>query len=119
MSVFEAAKEGDLESLTSLLTANPEIINSVNAGDQGRTPLIYASKEGHEHIVRYLIQAGADINQTNANGWTALHVASANHFGDIVAFLLSSGADRTLKAKNGKTAEEMAVQEPVKRAFKH
>eukprot|EP00796_Vickermania_ingenoplastis_P008578 gene8578-6018_t len=49
----------------------------VDAVDQqGRTPLIWASREGHTNVVEYLIRAGADVFHQDLDGMTALRYAA-------------------------------------------
>lgn len=54
--------------------------NGINASvsnlcvhNKKRTALMYAAQEGHEEIVRYLIEKGADKNITDTRGKTAYH----------------------------------------------
>jgi ankyrin repeat protein len=44
--------------------------------DNGETPLSIAAENGHEVVVRALIEAGADINNAAVNGYTALYIAA-------------------------------------------
>lgn len=43
--------------------------------------------------VRALLQQGADLEQENSKGWTALMVASETDYTELVELLLSAGAD--------------------------
>ena len=45
------------------------------------------------------VDLGADVNQVNAEGDTALHVAAENEHTTVVQFLVESGAE--INAKNG------------------
>lgn len=48
----------------------------VNAVDkQCRTPLIWASREGHTEVVEYLLSVGADVAHKDLEGYTALFYA--------------------------------------------
>jgi ankyrin repeat protein len=57
------------------------------------TPLIKAAEMGNAEIIRTLIQAGADINQTNNERFTALMTAARFARLDAVKTLLLLGAD--------------------------
>ena len=46
------------------------------ANDDDETPLFIAAYEGHEAILRALIEAGADINKAKDTGATPLFVAA-------------------------------------------
>ena len=41
---------------------------STRATNDGRTPLMIASQEGHEEIVRVLLERGANVNQGDHEG---------------------------------------------------
>jgi len=52
------------------------------------TPLIIASKYGHTKYIKTLVDAGADINQPDIDGWNALLVASISNYPNFVIELL-------------------------------
>ena len=70
----------------------------------GRSPLMFASGRGHEHILSMLLREGADPNLQSDVGETALMVAT--RFGQIATVLrqLKAGARIELKTKQGQTA---------------
>ena len=51
-----------------------------------------AAQNGHHNSTRFLIQAGADVNQARNDGWTALGVASHKGHVEICGRLLIAGA---------------------------
>jgi ankyrin repeat protein len=57
------------------------------------TALLYAARDGRGDIARMLVDAGADVNQVEANKMTPLLIAIANDHLDVAHFLLSKGAD--------------------------
>src|SRR5262245_63241815 len=59
-NLIEAVKQGDLESVRTMLDANDEIVNQRD--ESGATPLHYATLNGHRQIVRLLLERGAEIN---------------------------------------------------------
>ena len=67
----------------------------------GKTPLHNAAKEGHEMIVRWLVEAGADVNEATDDratgqiydGVTPLCIAALEGREEVVRGLLQAGAD--------------------------
>jgi len=56
--------------------------------------LLEATNNGDYQRVEKLLEEGADVNATNADGWiTPLHIASFNGYTDIARILLQYGAD--------------------------
>ena len=56
------------------------------------TPLIEAVKQGDVQVVRALIKSGADVNQPEGDGATALHWAAHRDSVELVRLLLDAGA---------------------------
>ena len=70
----------------------------------GFSPLMFAARQGHEEIVKALVEAGADVNHQNPGDQsTALVVATINGHFDIGRYLLEHGADPRLASDNGVT----------------
>ncbi len=66
-------------------------------------PLIFAARHGHLQVAQALVEAGADVNQTTADGWTALLAATHNRYYGLGAWLLERGADPDLANAGGWT----------------
>lgn len=87
----------------------------------GGAALVEGSFWGPEHleIVKLLLDAGADINQTSSAGWTPLIAAAApGNRPNLVDFLLSRGANVNLKSEEGRTALIYAVRHENKAVFR-
>src|SRR6056297_3308336 len=66
------------------------------------TPLMWASYCGHAHIVSFLLECGAHIDQAEeGKSRTALYLASGRGHVHVVSLLLEKGANPTLKRKGG------------------
>ena len=50
----------------------------------GQTPQSSAAKYGHLAIVKQLLEAGADVDSKNTDGWTPLSIASKLGHSDVV-----------------------------------
>ena len=59
----------------------------------GNTALMFAARVGSVASARHLIAAGADVDDTNAWGVSAITMAAHAGFGELVALLLEAGAD--------------------------
>ena len=85
------------------------IAGLVGSGGGGLTPLTFAAREGDIESAKYLLDAGADINQTTEYGWTALLTATNNRHYKLGAFLMSRGANPSLANKGGWTPLYLAT----------
>ncbi|KAJ8430507.1 hypothetical protein Cgig2_010837 [Carnegiea gigantea] len=64
------------------------------------TPLYYAVQVGAMQTVKLLIKYNADVNHSDNEGWTLLHVAMQRRNRNIAKFLLINGADKTEKIRS-------------------
>jgi ankyrin repeat protein len=85
------------------------IAGLVGSGGGGLTPLIFAAREGDLESAKYLIDAGADINQPTEYGWTPLLTATNNRHYKLGVFLMSRGANPSLANKGGWTPLYLAT----------
>jgi len=117
MDIFIVVIRGDLESLKKLVSegSNVEIED-----DWGRTPLIYASKNGRLEIMKYLIEeCNANVEAKDKLGYTPLMRASMYDHFEIVKYLIEEhNANVEAKSNNGNTplmwASELSRLEIVK-----
>jgi len=86
-------------------------INSRDAKDS--TPLHWACYAGAESSVAYLLAWGADVNATDNQGLTPLHLsvksAEESKSTRSLRHLLIKGADRKIKSFDGKTPKDIAA----------
>lgn len=89
-----AAALGDLERVTTILDEDPSRVSE--SRPCGRRALSAAVEFGHDHIVRLLLERGADPNWTegaDAPRGSALHIAARAGDLTLVELLLAHGAD--------------------------
>lgn len=107
--LFQAAQDGDVTKLQSLLASRPELANNEN--QDGLTPLGYASHYGQAGAVRVLLEHGADINALSHSSIsfipsnTALHAAFAGERSPaVIRLLLAHGASTSILDSDGQYA---------------
>jgi ankyrin repeat protein len=70
----------------------------------GRTPLLWAAANGHEAVVKLLVEKGAELECKDKNyGQTPLSWAAANGHEAVVKLLVEKGAELECKDKYGRT----------------
>ncbi|XP_022104116.1 inversin-like isoform X2 [Acanthaster planci] len=84
---------------TSLVKCNVSVLDNMF-----RTPLHWAAVLGHTHIVDLLLDAGANVTSSDANGATPLHYAAQNNHADTVAAFLSRDGITDEPDLEGRTA---------------
>lgn len=96
-------KAGEL--VKALLAAEPDL-KAVSRN--GRRVLHWAAEYGHLDVVRAALKAGVDLDEQDAEGLTALHLAAAEGQRASAFLLLDEGAGRTLTSRNGQTAFDVS-----------
>jgi ankyrin repeat protein len=94
---FSRIREGNLESISKGLEANPELLHTKDP--RGATPLIMASYYDHRDVVRLLLSKGARIDEKDGSGNTALMGVCFKGYEEMAKILLEAGAD--VNARNG------------------
>jgi ankyrin repeat protein len=93
-----AAQQGNFELMTELLkNGDASLLNQADAA--GRTPLVYAAKNGHLNIVRYLISQHVNVNvMLDVQGTSKSLLCCLIEDGkfDIVHALIEADADLNL-----------------------
>jgi len=85
LPVHWAASDAKLKSIKFFLDHRVDI-NAVDANNC--SPLILAAQYGRWEAVVYLIKNGADVNQRDINGDTALHWAAYKGYEDVTGLLV-------------------------------
>lgn len=102
--LMTAAANGNARLVETLLILRANILKN---NKYGESALALAALNGHQEIVRILVEAGARIN---ASGWGALHYAVFNGQADIVRYLVEQGGDVNARAPNHHTALMLAAR---------
>ncbi len=76
----------------------------------GVTALLLAAREGSAECIRLLIEHGADVNQTSADGSSPLLTAVQNGFYSVGSLLLDHGANPNLVNDKGWSPLYLAVK---------
>ncbi len=97
LTLLQAIESGDIGAVSAMLSKG---INA-NFLYNGYTPIMVATMKGHTSIIQYLIVRGVDVNASNENGSTALHIAVYNNDFEAINLLLDSGANLKIQDKNG------------------
>jgi ankyrin repeat protein len=109
---------GDLEGVRLLLDAGA---NARAAARDGSTPLMMAAgvswrdergiatEEESIAVIRVLLAHGADIDERNPTGETALHGAAGRGAPAVIRFLVASGADLSARDTTERTPLHVAM----------
>lgn len=107
VTILDVARRGTVAEMSSLLTAQPQAIESKTA--QGFTPLILACYNGNDDVATFLIQQKANLNNVSPNG-TALMASVVKNNQKLAKLLLENKANPDLQDGNGFTALHYAIQ---------
>lgn len=89
--ILWGAETANREILEEVLKVDPALVNACD--QDGYTPLHRAAYEGHTHIIQFLLERGAQIENRTNDGWTSLHSAANWGHAGAAGMLLRHGAD--------------------------
>lgn len=105
-ALWIAAQNNDRAVAAALLaaSASPNLVSGIDR----TTPLILACSQGNTQLAQLLLQNGADVNMTGADGITSLIAACKGHANEksleIVKLLLAQGVQVNNRLTTGETA---------------
>jgi ankyrin repeat protein len=103
LNLWTAASVGNLAEVASRLELGDINVNWKNPDAYGESPLIASSRLGHLPVVTALLDAGADVNQVEGGGRTAIYWAAFKGDTEIINLLLDRGADPNIAEQDGYT----------------
>lgn len=107
MNIFEAIKQGDLETIIILIRKNKVDTNYID--EEGRTVLHYAALKGHLDIVKAFIKFGAEVDARDRRNVTPLWLTTVSSYQDIAIELLKHGANPNAKDQVGNSVLHIAA----------
>jgi len=78
-----------------VLLTSPAAVNCADSNN-GNCPVHIAAQNGHNDIIKLLIEKNADLNVKNAKGNTGIHMAVGYDYYDAASMLIKAGADENL-----------------------
>ena len=109
-SVDDAIKAGDMVKLQALFDKQPPMRGDLPSGrGLGGTWLQHAAQYGGGDAVRFLLQRGAPLEETDSFGDTPLLTAARQGIFAALTALLAAGASVRVCNKTGSTALHLAV----------
>jgi ankyrin repeat protein len=114
LSLHELAKTGDVEKIQELLN----VVDIETRDQENNTILHIASYYGHETLVEYLLDKGANTDATNINRRIPLHLASQLGHVKVVKQLLDKGHKSSARDKWGLTPLSRAAYKGHKEVVK-
>lgn len=111
-SFFAAVNRGDLAAAEEVLKTNPEAVRWQKFGglSSGETAFIQSAGRSETDMMALLLKYGADVNQTDKSGWTALNNVCLSGKADHAEFLIRNGADMEIANASGDTPLINAVK---------
>ena len=107
LSIWDAAKEGDLVRVKELVAAGARI-NRPKPGLIRATPLHNASATGKTKLISFLINSGARVDAVDNTGATPLHWAALMGQSESTRLLLEAGASPNVQDEDGETPLQSA-----------
>ncbi|MBN3803993.1 ankyrin repeat domain-containing protein, partial [Paraburkholderia sp. Ac-20336] len=103
-ALMMASLVGDINFVNLLLAKDAEV------NKKGWAPLHYAAANGHDDIVKLLLDHSAYVDAGSPNGTTPLMMAARGGHMSTLKLLLDNGADIGVKNQIGMTALDFAKQ---------
>jgi ankyrin repeat protein len=109
-TLFDAARNGDIELLRSYLDAGAPATLTNSAGD---SLLMLAAYHGFAETVQLILHHGGDANAANDRGQTPLAGAVFKGYSDVARVLLDAGADPDAGTPSARAAARMFARTDI------
>lgn len=106
MDIFSAARSGDLKKIQELIEFGIDV-NSKN--ENGHSPLMLASYNGHYEAAKFLLDLGADVQSVdNSSNSILMGVVFKGH-ASIFELLVEAGANLDYENSKKQSAMDLAI----------
>lgn len=107
--IYIASSYGATDLVKQYVDAEPGCVDVRNK--KGHTPLSSACWSGHTGTIQVLLDAGADVDAVDDDGWRAIHWAVQKGHLKCLEQLLAAGADVEAASDSGRRAIHIAARE--------
>jgi len=106
-TIVEAAKNGDLQTVKTILAKDP---SKLNATDESKyTALHWACMRARWGVAKYLIEKGADLNVAGGDEGTQINWAVHHDNVEIIKLMVEKGAKLNIRNQWGMTELHTAI----------
>jgi hypothetical protein len=105
--IVEAAKNGDLQTVKTILAKDPSKLNATD--DSKYTALHWACMRAHWDVAKYLIEKGADLNVAGEDEGTQINWAVHHDNVEIIKLMVEKGAKLNIRNQWGMTELHTAI----------
>ncbi|CAE7251143.1 ANKRD10 [Symbiodinium sp. CCMP2456] len=108
ISLEMAARKGDVAALAAWRQAGYNLSSVISNTWDGNTPAHFAARGGHVEALKFLQEAGADLQGLNLNHRTPAHLAAYAGNADALRVLIEAGVNLNVKDNDGDTPADDA-----------
>ncbi|KAI9230640.1 MAG: ankyrin repeat-containing domain protein [Piptocephalis tieghemiana] len=112
--VLDAARNGEVEILQSILDQHPSLREARLPGKNLR-PMHLSASYAHTSAVQVLLHRGAELEARDGEGWTPLMCAVAEGAAEVVRLLCKHGANVHSRSLEDEGMLDVVDSDPVRR----